>query len=168
MAEKRTIGLTSIKLGAVGVDGGMGASLAVLGNTFQGTATLTQEDPAENEFFAEEQDDPIEVLFTKGKTTLEFAIVDFTPATMVKVLGGTVSGVAPAEKWEAPTDIPAIEQSIEIITKKNLKIEIPRASVKAKLDLNFSKSEMGRILVSATVLKPELAGTAPISTSFVA
>lgn len=167
MAEKRTIGLASIKLGAVGENGGMGTSLAVLGNTYQGTATLTQDDASETPFYVEEQDDPVEIEYTKGNTTLEFAIVDFSPATMVKVLGGKVTGVAPNEKWDAPADIPVIEQSIEIITKKNLKIEIPRARIKAKLDLNFSKSEMGRILISATILKPTKADTAPYSTSFV-
>ena len=83
MAEKRTIGLKSIKIGAIGVDGAMGTVLAALGVTDEGSATFTKEADEVKEFFCEESDDPIEMVTKKGKTTVEWAIVDFTPATLV-------------------------------------------------------------------------------------
>lgn len=168
MSEKRTIGLKSIKIGDIAVDGGMGTVLAALGITYEGTATLIQDDPEVTEFFAEELDDPIEILEKKGSVKIEFAITDFEPATLAKVLGGLVSGVAPNDKWEAPTDMPSIEKSIEIITKKDVKFEIVRARIVAKLDVNLSKKEMGLVRISATIMVPTKAATAPMTISKVA
>lgn len=168
MAEKRTIGLKSIKIGDIAGDGGMGTVLAALGNTYEGTATLMQDDAEETPFYAEELDDPIEILEKKGNLKVEWAIVDFDPTTLQKVLGGEVTGAAPNQKWEAPSDMPSIEKSIEIITKKNVKFEIVRARIVAKLDVNLSKKEMGLVRISATVMAPTKADTAPMSISHVA
>ncbi|MBW6491954.1 MAG: hypothetical protein K0B15_12255 [Lentimicrobium sp.] len=162
MAERRSIGLKSIKVGEIAVDGGMGTTLAALGLTFEGTATLTQEDPEVTSFYAEENDDPVELMSARGDTKLEFAIMDFTPSVMAEVLGGTVTGTGEASVWNAPDNLPVIEQSIEIVTKKNVRIQIPRAKIDAKIDMNLGKKEMSLIRIVATVLKPTKIGAAPI------
>lgn len=161
MSETRTFGLKSLKMGDVGVDGGMGNSLSLLGDgtTLEGTASFTKEEDAEVPFSSEEADDPFEVILKKGVSTLEFTIVDFTPATLVRVLGGTVNGT----DWEAPDQAPDIEQSVEVITQRNLKLEIPRAKIKARIEWPLSKEDVGRIVVKAIVLKPTLAGVKSIS-----
>jgi hypothetical protein len=162
MAERRSIGLKSIKVGDIAVDGGMGTVLAPLGLTFEGTATLTQEDPEVTPFYAEENDDPVEMLSSKGDTKLEFAIMDFTPSVMAEVLGGTVTGTGDAAVWNAPETIPTIEKSIEVVTRKDVRIQIPRAKIDAKIDMNLGKKEMGLIRIVATALKPTKTGEAPI------
>ena len=154
MAEIRTFGVKSIKIGDVGVDGGMGNSLSVIGdgNTLEGTASFVKEEDEEVEFFAEEHDDAIESILKKGKAILEFAIVDFTPSTLVKVLGGTVNATSGA--WEAPAVAAEIEQSVEVITKRDVKIELTRAKISATIDWPLSKEELGKVTVRARVLAP--------------
>jgi hypothetical protein len=161
MAEKRSFGLKSIKIGAIAVDGGMGTVLAALGVTSEGTAVLTKEEDEVKEFFCEESDDPIEMITKKGKTTLEFGIVDVTADTLVKVLGGT----ADAGVWKAPASAPSIEQSIEVVTKKDVKIEIPRAMLQASIDWNLGKEALATVKIKATVLTPTKAGEPSVKIS---
>ncbi len=161
MAEKRTIGLKSIKVGDVGADGGMGTVLTPLGVTYKDSATLTKESDAVEEFFAEEVDDPIEVEVTKGKTTIEWAIVDFAPDTLAKVLGGEVTGAGTPEDpkvWNAPAQGVIIERSIEMITKRNVKVEITRGSLSTSIDWSLGKSAMGQVKIKAQVLTPTKEG----------
>jgi hypothetical protein len=157
MPEIRSFGLKSVKIGDVGASGGMGQTLALLGdgNTLEGTASFIKEEDEEVEFYAEERDDAIETIMKKGASILEFGIVDFTAATLVKVLGGTDN----AGVWEAPDVAPEIEQSIEVITKKDVKIEIVRAKISASIDWPLSKEELGKVTVRAKVLAPTLADT---------
>ena len=166
MSEKRTIGLTSIKVGSIASDGGMSTSLAILGVTEEGSATFTKEADEVKEFFCEESDDPIEIVSKKGKTIVEWSIVDFTPATLEKVLGGTVDVSVPlVPVWKAPDVSAQIEKSIEIVTKKGVKIEIPRALINASVDLSLGKDKLGAIKIKATVLTPTKAATPSVSIS---
>lgn len=161
MSEIRTIGVKSIKIGDIMPDGGMGTSLTALGVTYQDSAILEQADPTETEFYAEEQDMPIETSSVPGKTTLKWAIVDLTAATLVKVLGGTDD----SGTWKAPDAAEEIEQSIEIISKKDVKIEIPRAKIQGKLSLGLSKNQIGQVQITATVLQPTKALEPPMKIS---
>jgi hypothetical protein len=160
MAEFRTIGLTSIKVGAIAGDGGMGTTLAALGVTYQDTAVLEQGEPEKTEFYSEESDDPIEVEVKAGITTVKWSITDFTPTILASILGGTATGTAPNDKWEAPDAAASIEKSVEILTKKGMYIRIPRAKIVAKININLSKKNIGLVDIVATVLKPTKAATA--------
>lgn len=163
MAEKRSVGLKSIKLGAIAADGGMGTSLAALGVTFRGTATMETAEGQVFQFFSEENSDPEVEVFEKGITTVKWAIINLDPDALVKCLGGTVTGAGDAKKWSAPDDPPAIEQSIEIQTAFGRKIEIPRAGIRARFTWNLSRSEIAQVAITATILKPEKSGLAPYS-----
>lgn len=158
MAEIRTFGIKSIKMGDLEADGGMGATLTILGdgNTLEGSASFTKDEDDEKIFGSEESDDPMEVILKKGVTTLEFAIADFTPATLVRVLGGTVN--ATSGEWESPDQAPDIEQSFEIITQRNVQIRMPRVKVKGRIEWPLSKEELGRVVVKGVVMKPTKAG----------
>jgi hypothetical protein len=153
MAEVRSIGIKSLKIGDILPDGGMATTLAALAITFQGSAILETGDPTVTNFFGEESDDPIETTSTPGVTTLKWAITDFDPDTLVKVFGGTKSGTTP-EKWLAPAAEASIEKSIELISKKDLHFEIPRAKIMAKLSANLGKENLAQIVITATVLVP--------------
>jgi len=165
MGRRISIGLKSIKIGAVESDGGMGTSLEALDGTFQGTASIAQADGETTEFFIEEQDDPIEIVTKQGVITVEFALVDLSPSTLEKVLGGTVAGIGDAATWSAPAEMPTIEQSMEIISSKNVKYEITRARIEGKLDVKLSKKDMAVVQVKATVLTPTKAGEAKLKIS---
>ena len=135
MSEIRSIGLTSIKMGDIAVDGGMGASLSALGVTYQDTAELIRDDAEITEIYSEENDEPEEVVEVKGPARLKWSILNVNPSDVVRVLGGSVSG----NTYSSPLAKDPIEKSIEIITKTGLKISIPRAKIYAKENFQFRK-----------------------------
>jgi hypothetical protein len=163
MSEIRSIGLAHIKLGAIANDGGMGQSLSILGVTYQDTADLTQEDPEITNIMSEENDEPEEVIEVKGAKKLKFSIMNFDPDVMVRVLGGTSTGSAPNKIWSAPIAADPIELSIDILTKRNVSILIPRAKITAKLNMQFRKKGVTLIDIVATILTPTKNGTLPMT-----
>jgi hypothetical protein len=79
-------------------------------------------------------------------------------------LGGAGSGFtivaatvgAGRSAWGLPDTLPAIERSIEIITKDGWIILIPRMSIVAKLQWNFKKTALAQIDIVGTILDPEV------------
>jgi hypothetical protein len=170
MAEVRSVGLKSIKLGDIAVDGDMGTALEELGVTFRGTASLTTEDGTVTDFFSEENADPEESVEEKGLTKLAWSTINLDPEALARCLGGTVvpaAGDTPAV-WKAPADVVNIEQSIEVLTAFGLKIQIPRAQIRARINWNLARTEIAQVAITATVLKPTKAGVAAYSISKVA
>lgn len=165
MAEKRSIGLASLKIGDIASDGGMGTILATLGSTYKDSCELIQEDPQITDIECEESDDPVESIETLGARTLKWSIMDFNPQTIVKVLGGTVTGAGTEVDpyvWNAPSSSPSIEQSIELVSKSGIKFQIPRAKIMAKLNAKIVKNGVALIDITAKILTPTKAGVAPI------
>jgi hypothetical protein len=155
MAEVRALGLEYIKVGDVGATGGMGETLAALGVTYKDTAELVQADAEVTEFFSEENDDPEEEISKRGVVEVRWSIINYSPEEMVKVLGGTVSGTAPNDSWEAPATQPDIEKSIQIKDKVSGRIlQIPRAKVTAKLNWKLARTGIAMIDIVAKVLTP--------------
>lgn len=163
MAETRTLGLTKIEVGAIAGDGGVSTTFAALGVTYKDTAELTQEDPEVTEHNSEENDEPEEVITTKGKTTLKWSIIDTTPTTLASILGGTATGVAPNDKWEAPATAADIEKSIKITPKRGKTITIVRAKIVAKINYKLAKTGIFMVDITATVLTPTKANTPAIT-----
>jgi hypothetical protein len=154
-----TIGLSSIEIGAIASDGGMGTTLATLGYTFQDTCKLTQEDPETTDFYAEEVDDPVFSMSKAGKTTFAFSIMNPELATLQSMLGGTVTGTGDAAKWSAPATMPVIEKSVKITPQQGLVFEIPRMKIVSKINGEFSKKGLLLLEVTGTALQPTKSGT---------
>jgi hypothetical protein len=163
MSEIRSIGLIHIKLGAIAGDGGMGTSLSILGVTLQDTAELIQEDPEITEIFSEENDDPEESIETAGPKKLKWSIMNFDPDQMVRVLGGTSTGVAPNKIWSAPRTKDPIELSCEVLSKYYVRTQIPRLKITAKLNMQFRKKGVTLVDIVGTILTPTKAGVAPMT-----
>ncbi|MDP2234966.1 MAG: hypothetical protein Q8J88_00910 [Bacteroidales bacterium] len=161
--DKVHYGLKSLKMGAVAVDGGMGTSLTDLGGTLEGSATLTMEDGEKGEITIEEADLPVHTWNTQGEMKIVFDIFDMSPANIARVFGGTVTGTGATETFNGPVTTPTIEQSLEIITKNNIKWSFPRVKVNAKLNINFTKKDVFKATVTCVVLQPTKAETAPFS-----
>jgi hypothetical protein len=163
MAEIRTIGLSKIEISDVAVDGGVGTTFAALGVTYKDTAEITQEDAAITEHMCEESDDPQESIAIKGKTTVKWSIIDCTPATLVKVLGGTATGTAPNEIWSAPAAAVNIEKSIKITPSAGKVITIVRAKIQARINMKLARTGIFLVDITATVLTPTKAATASMT-----
>lgn len=165
MAEKRSIGLQSLKIGDIASDGGMGNTLSVLGVTYKDSCELTQEDPEITNIECEESDDPVETIEVIGARTLKWSIMDYNPQTLVKVLGGEVTGTGTEVDpyiWNAPSSSPSIEKSIELVSKSGVKFQIPRAKIMAKLNAKIVKNGVALVDITAKVLTPTKSGVAPI------
>jgi hypothetical protein len=91
MASKtKVFGLTSVKMGAIAGDGGMGTSLEAVGETVSGTASLTSEDNTVTDFNIEESDSPVESIVSQfGKLTFNWSSYDVGGRNMEKFFGGT-------------------------------------------------------------------------------
>lgn len=146
-------GLTSIKVGDTD-SGDMGSSLAALGKTYQNTARLIFPEQNDVEFYNEEEDDPFQTIqdITEAKY-LEWEIYDFDNANLELLFGGT-AGAGPPKTWAAPSTVPDVEQSIEVLDKNSAKIEIPRAKLTASIDAPLTRNEPARIKIRAKILTP--------------
>jgi hypothetical protein len=158
MAAQYIQGLTSVKIGAIAGDGGMGTALTILGNTKPGTMKLTTADGTTTNFNIEEQDDPILTTTTKGVVTLSWSTVNVEADMLQRLFGGTVTGTAP-KVWNAPDKITPVEQSVEVTAASGQVLKIVRASLAPQLNLSFTKTEIGEVAIVATILAPTKAAT---------
>lgn len=159
MADIRLIGLTSIRIGAIGGAGAMGTTLETINAIVPDSAHLIIEAPGVTDLFVEEEDLPDMQVLGTSKKTIEFATRDMSTGVLIEAFGGAVGTGAAATVWSASVTAIVIKEScIEAVSKvyngKQLKIEIPRASVHTGGDLRFTKTESGQITFSCDVLMP--------------
>lgn len=158
MSVQRSIGLTSLKIGAIAGDGGMGASLTQV-NTVKDTVKITSSDPDIKEFYEEEVTDPVYVITTKDPSlTLEFSIYDIQPDTLISFFGGTKAGTP--EVWTPPATYAQVEKSIEITSLTGVVLKIVRAKLLPQFDWNVSRQELSMVKIKAVILTPTKAATA--------
>ena len=129
MSRVVTLGLASIKFGSAA------GSLATLGLTYQDSCTVSQDAPETTEFYAEEEDDPIEIIQRAGAIRANFQVMD-PDATLAAKAGTSEEGI------------------LEITPKKGLKLTFNRAKVSYKLDGQYGRGGLFLVNVSAIALKP--------------
>lgn len=134
------------------------------GLTYQDTAKMSQEDGEETEFYAEEEDDPIEIIEKAGKITFSFSVMNPDLDTLTRLFGGTVA----SNIYAYPDAAASIEESLIILPRKGLKFQVPRAKIKAKFNGEFSKKGLLLLEVTATVMKPTKAGMKKLYVSKIA
>lgn len=161
MSETRSIGLQHIKLGDIPEDGGMATTLKSWGVTYKGTATFVTEDGEETLHECEEDNDPIEIEETPGKTILSWTTVDIDPLVLKDVFGGEVVD----GKWKAPRGVrtTTTEHSVEFLTKRDIVMQAARMQVKSKFNWDLGKAGIAKIEHKATILTPKKAGLEPFS-----
>lgn len=162
MAGQINIGVAEIAIGAIAADGDMGTTLAALGYTEDGSASLSWDDPTETEFKVEEIDTPIHIESTDGKRSVVFKIADPDLDTFVATFGGTKSGTGAAEVFNFPSNTVTIERSLRFTPKQGIGLRIPRAKITAKLSSEIGRAALLGVEVTATVLQPKKSGVAPI------
>lgn len=161
--ELRSFGLKSISVGDIPLDGSMGTVLAPLGLTYQDSASLKEADPAVTDIFSEEEDWAVESFQDIGQVLLAFSIMDYTPAVLALIKGGTVSIDNGTPKWNAPQAITYIEKSVQIITKRDLLIEIPRTQMRAVINSSLKKKGISLIDIKAPIMLPAFPGLSPMT-----
>lgn len=161
--ETYLTGLSKIEIGDIAGDGDVSAAFAAVGQVYKDTAKIEQADGEVFEHEVEEVDDPVVTVPTKGRTTIEWSIIDFTPENLVKVLGGTASGTTPNEKWVSADTAAVIEKSVKITPKTGKPITFPRVSLRARINYALGKSGIAQVIISGTVLQPTKTGVKSIS-----
>jgi hypothetical protein len=162
MAENRLLGVAKIEIGAIAVDGDVATVFASPGVIYKDTAEIMQEQEADTEHYCEEQDEAFAIVPGAKKTKIKFAVTDFTPAALVALLGGTATGVAPADSWTAPATTDIIEKSIKITPKSGKVITFPRVALRAIINYKLAKSGIAQVVVEGTVMTPTKTGVAAI------
>lgn len=150
MSQTIAISVKSIKHGPIPNDYSMGTVLSVIGNTYKDSASFKENKATVFNVQVEETDDPIYQFFTKSPKTLAFGLVDYSPATIQAVKGGTVNNGV----WGEPDVAVKIEEAYQVITQTGLLIEIPRGSVTAAFNADLKKSAVALLDVEVTPLKP--------------
>lgn len=125
MANVVTLGLASITFNG-----------KPLGLTYQDSCTVSQDDPESTEFYAEEEDDPIEIIEKPGAIRAQWQVMDPTPDLVTKA--GTSE-----------------EGPLVITPKKGLAVTFNRAKVSYKLDGQYGRGGLFLMGISAVALKPE-------------
>ena len=156
MATLVTLGLSEIlgKAGEPAAGDFAETGYAAFGLTYEDTCTMSQEDPETNEFYAEEEDDPVEISEKQGKILFNFSIMNPELTTLTRLFGGTVAN----NIYAYPDAVSSIEESVIIKPRKGLKFQVPRMKLVSKINGEFSKKGLLLIEVQGTVLKPATAG----------
>lgn len=156
MAHVVTLGLSKI-LGKTGepTKGDFNEDgYTVFGLTYEDTAKMTQADAEATEFYAEEEDDPIEIIEKGGKITFTFSIMNPDTDLLKRLFGGEVA----EDIWAYPDATASIEESVIIVPRKGLKFQVPRMKLNVKFNGEFSKKGLLLLDVTGTVMKPTTAG----------
>jgi len=160
MSETKLLGVSSIQISDIAVDGDVGTTFASLGNTYKDTAEITQEQDADIEHEYEELDEPGEIVPGVKKTKLKWIVTDFTPANLVKTLGGTTTGTAPDDVWIAPATSSINEKSVKVTPKSGKPITYARVALRATYNYKLTRSGIAQLTIEGRVLAPKKAGVA--------
>lgn len=151
-----TSGITSIEIGAVADDGGMGTTLASLGKTLEGSCKFVMADPTITPFRSEETDVTEYQTTQQGDLTLEFSLMNADADALVSVFGGTATGTP--KVYTPPAQFAILEKSIKVTTKTGTVINIVRAQLVGKVNAELSKKNIFLVDLKFTVLTPSKAG----------
>lgn len=151
MPNVTALGLSSIEVAAANAKA-TDSTWAALGKTYEDTCKMTEDDPTEQDFYAEEEDDPQESIVKRGKTVIAWSIMNLTAATAEKVFGGKYD--ATSKTWSSPKKIFIEERAIKITPEIGCTFIVPRAKFYAKITADFSKKGLFLAECKATILAP--------------
>jgi hypothetical protein len=126
-----------------------------LGLTYKDSASFKEAAPGVFDVNVEESDDPVLQFFTKGKKTIAFGLIDYTPETIQSVKGGTVTNGA----WSEPATIVAKEGILSIVSQTDQLMIFNRVSMTAVFNADLKKNAVALLDVTATPLLPISGGT---------
>jgi len=114
-------GVVSFKMGDVGAAGTMGSSLTQYTGVKEGTMTFDIAAPTSNDINIEETDFPYATQLSGAAKSFTIELLGLKLSDLEDFLGGTfTAGSSSKDKWEAPSAIPNILQSVEIVSDDGL------------------------------------------------
>ena len=111
-------GIVTFKMGDVGAAGTMGTVLTEYTGVKEGTMTFDIAAPTVNDINIEETDFPYATQLSGAAKSFTFELLGLTLSVVPDFLGGTFTpGSGSKDEWAAPSAIPSIIQSVEIVSK---------------------------------------------------
>lgn len=133
----------------------------LLGYIEKGSFDWGGKEPESVDIEAEQVPDaPVLSLVQKNGTVApEFNLIQLDYENLQRVLGGNLvtSGDGASARttgWQAPSELVELTGPVQIDTTSGKRINIPHASLKANLDGKLTLSEVSKVKVKLTVLKP--------------
>jgi len=122
---------------------------------YRDSFNMTEEEGATIDHYSEMDNTP-KVSFTEvGKEIITLQLMETQVDNLVLFLGGTKTVVATRDRWSKPTTATDIEKFISITTNDGTTIQIPRAKVTARKNLQFRRNGIWLIDVTLTPLTPK-------------
>jgi hypothetical protein len=130
----------------------------------QGGGTLSQE-VTELEVRADQASDPVTTLIKDSTKTLNFTLLNVTPANLALAFAGEVD-VSDPNTMNFSRLPSGVVKSVYIKTKtvdgKYFEVKIPKAKIKGNSSVSFSADNATNLPVEMTILTPDTTGVEPI------
>lgn len=147
-----TMGLKKIYVTDASEDGqtmpAKGTAWKDLGDVYQDTCTLKDDDPETTEHKSETSSKRI-ILVGETNTTLELSLMDPDLELLARYFGGQITGDAGSRKWIRPRKLPYKEWAIWQQPEEGLFVGCACARIIPKFEINYSST--GICLVPMTV-----------------
>lgn len=153
-------GVVSFKMGDPGAAGVMGTSLVQYTGVKEGTMTFDLAAPTSNDINIEESDIAYATKLSGSPKSFTFELLGLNLSKVPKFLGGTFTAGSGGtkDKWEAPTAIAEIFQSVEIISKdvdgNSVVYNFVKCKVSGFLSQTNTKTDLIGLQVTFTILQP--------------
>lgn len=108
--------------------------------TYRDSVEIVDSDADITEEYSDQDDEPVEVFVEPGKTEGKFSTYDYSPATLVKLMGGTLVD----DEWTEGSNR-GIDIAIRFITDTNHRIAYPAVKLFAKKNLKLVKKNMALV-----------------------
>lgn len=132
-------------------------ALASLGKVAEGSVKWNGDKAGVNHFYAAQNPDipAISIKEKAGIQKVAFNLMEIDADVLVKLFGGTATGVAPNKSYAAPRTVVDIYGSAELVSDTDLKISIPKALLVANFNWDLSRKAISNIEVEIYVVLSE-------------
>ncbi|MDR2286216.1 MAG: hypothetical protein LBE04_01880 [Prevotellaceae bacterium] len=125
-----------------------GTSYSDLGDVYQETASLKDDDPTVTEHKSETSSKKI-ILSEQGSTNITLSLMDPNLELLASYFGGTISGSSGLRKWTRPRQLPSKNWAVRILAAEGLTVQCPCVKITPKFDITYSSK--GIMLVPMTI-----------------
>lgn len=156
MATKYSFGISAFTIADIDPGTFLGINpVNVKEAVYRDSFNMTEEEGTTTDHYSEMDTTP-KVSFTEvGKETLTFQVMETQVDMLVLFLGGTKTTVSGRDRWSKPTTATNIEKFVTITTNDGTTIQIPRAKITGRKNLQFRRNGIWLIDVTLTPLTPK-------------
>ncbi len=154
MSEVISYGLSKIEFGEPTGTNTMPVAMAEKFRTYRDSCEFSEDEPNIKPEYADQSDDPIISIGTKGKKSVKVSTFDYSPEVLQFLKGGTILD----GQWHEPVGLPVIEKAVRLTTNTGLPIEFPKAQIMAKFNAKLTKEGVQLLEVTITPLAADSSG----------